>query len=57
MCIDMTDVTKKNLSPALLTLLKGKACFHVKTLDLGLRKDIQAALDLATKVYRERGWL
>jgi hypothetical protein len=57
MCIDMNDATKKKLSPALLKLLKGKACFHVKTLDLGLRKDIQAALDLATKVYRERGWL
>jgi hypothetical protein len=57
MCIDMNDATKKKLSPALLKLLKGKACSHVKTLDLGLRKDIQAALDLATKVYRERGWL
>ena len=57
MWIYMNDATKKKLSPALLKLLKGKACFHVKTLDLGLRKDIQAALDLATKVYRERGWL
>ena len=50
MCIDMNDATKKKLSPALLKLLKGKACFQVKTLDLGLRKDIQAALDLATRL-------
>jgi hypothetical protein len=29
----------------------------VKTLDDGLRKDIEAALEMSTKVYRERGWL
>ena len=57
MCIYMNDATKKKLSPTLLKLLKGKTCFHVKTLDEGLRKDIQAALGLGTKVYRERGWL
>jgi hypothetical protein len=48
---------KKKLSPALLKLLKGKTCFHVKNLDDGLRKDIEAALEMSTKVYRERGWL
>jgi hypothetical protein len=48
---------QEKLSPALLELLKGKTCFHVKTLDDGLRKDIQSALGLGTKVYRERGWL
>jgi hypothetical protein len=53
----MNDATKKKLSPALLKLLKGKTRFHVKALDDGLHKDIQAALDLGTKVYRERGWL
>ena len=54
MCIYMKDATKKKLSPALLKLLKDVLpC----TLDDGLRKDIQAALGLGTKVYRERGWL
>jgi len=57
MCIYMNEGTKKKLSPALLKLLKGKTCFHVKTLDDGLRKDIQVALGLGTKVYRERGCL
>jgi len=57
MCIDMNDATKKKLSPALLKLLEGKTCFQVKTLDDGQRKDIQAALGLGTKVYRERAWL
>ena len=57
MCIYMNDATKKKLSPALLRLLKGKTCFHVKTLDDGLRKDIEAALEMSTQVCRERGWL
>jgi len=30
MCIYMNDATKKKLSPALLKLLKGKTCFHVR---------------------------
>ncbi len=55
MCIYMNDAMKK-LSPALLKLLKGKTCFHVKKLDDGLRKDIAAALELGEKAYRERGW-
>jgi len=57
MSIYMNDETKKKLSPALLKLLQGKTCFHVKTLDDGLRKDIRAALGLGTKVCREHGWL
>ena len=57
MCIYMNDAAKKKLSPALLKLLKGKTCFHVKTLDYGLRKDIEAALELGKECYRERGWI
>jgi hypothetical protein len=56
MCIYMNAAMKKKLSPALLKLLKGKTCFHVKKLDDGLRKDIAAALELGEKAYRERGW-
>ena len=48
---------KGKISPALLKLLKGKSCFHVKSLDEGLKKDIEAALDFATDMYSERGWL
>ncbi len=57
MCIYMNEKAKKQISPALLKLLKGKTCFHVKTLDDGLKKDVEAALVLGTRVYRERGWL
>ena len=57
MCLYMNGAAKKKLSPALLKLLKGKTCFHVKTLDDRLRKHIEAALEMSTMVYRERGWL
>jgi len=57
MCIYMNDEVKRKLSPALLKLLQGKTCFHVKALDEGLKKDIEATLVLGTQAYRERGWL
>jgi hypothetical protein len=57
MCIYMNDGRKEKLSPALRKLLKGKSCFHVKTLDDGLRKDIAAVLEWGEKTYRARGWL
>ena len=57
MCVCMNPETKKKLSPSLLKLLKGKSCFQVKKLDEGLKKDIEAALELGTKFYKERGWV
>jgi hypothetical protein len=57
MCIYMNNEAKKKLSPHLMKLLKGKSCFHVKKLDDALRGDIEAALELGTKAYKERGWL
>jgi hypothetical protein len=57
MCICMNEEVKRKISPALLKLLQGKTCFHLKSLDEGLKKDIEAALALGTQAYRERGWL
>src|SRR5271169_582744 len=57
MCIYMNETVKQKLSPALLKLLKGKSCFHLRKLDDGLRKDIEAALTLAAKSYNARGWI
>ncbi|HXR34273.1 MAG TPA: hypothetical protein VN830_11230 [Verrucomicrobiae bacterium] len=57
MCIYMNDAAKKKLPPNLMKLLQGKTCFHVKKLDDGLRADIEAALQLGTKAYKDRGWL
>jgi hypothetical protein len=49
-CVYRNEAVEKKLSPALLELLKGKTCFHVKKPDDRLRKDI------GEKIYRERGW-
>jgi hypothetical protein len=57
MCMHMNHAAKQKISPALLKLLKGKACFHLKKLDHGLRQDIEATLELGAKSYKERGWL
>lgn len=48
---------KKKISPVLLNALKGKSCFHLKTLDEQMKKDIATALDASARAYRERGWL
>jgi hypothetical protein len=56
-CVYMDEAAQENLSPALLKLRKGKSCFHLKKLDHGLRKDIDAALGLGTGAFRERGWV
>jgi len=45
------------LAPALVKLLKGKSCFHVKSLDAGLGNSIREALSLGVDRYRERGWV
>jgi hypothetical protein len=57
MCIYVNQNARKQISPALLKLLKGKSCFHLKKLDDGLRQDIQSALALGAEFYKQRGWL
>lgn len=47
----------KSLSPALMKLLKGKACFHIKSLDEALEKDIKEALEKGFKEYKSRSWV
>jgi hypothetical protein len=48
---------KRLFEPELLSLLKGKSCFHVKRLDGELRGQICRALDAGFALYRERGWI
>jgi hypothetical protein len=57
MCVYMNNEAQKKPSPNLMKLLQGKSCFHVKKLDDGLRDDIEVALELGTKAYKDRGWL
>ena len=50
-------VLKKKLSPELLKTLKGKSCFHLKSLSPQLEKEIVTALDACAAIYKERGWV
>jgi hypothetical protein len=44
-------------APELLSLLKGKSCFHVKRLDESLLAHVEDALAKGLELYRERGWV
>lgn len=44
-------------APELLTLLRGKSCFHVRRLDDELEGHVEAALATGFELYRERGWV
>ena len=57
MGVYMNPVLQKKLSAALLKSLKGKSCFHLKSLDEQLEKDIAAALDASMEAYKQRGWV
>jgi len=46
-----------SLAPALFKLLKGKSCFHLKTLDGGLLDQIRDALNRGLDGYQKRGWV
>ena len=43
-------------SPALLKLLKGKSCFHIRGLDEILEADVGNALKRGAAIYEQRGW-
>ena len=45
------------LSQGLRKLLKGKSCFHVKELPVGMRKEIVKMIKLGFKLYKQEGWL
>jgi hypothetical protein len=48
---------KAMFKPELLKLLKGKSCFHIKSLDSEIEMQIAEALDKGYMMYKERGWL
>jgi hypothetical protein len=45
------------LSPKFMSLLKGKTCFSIKSTEPPLLAEVRKALDLASKVYAEQGWV
>ena len=48
---------KDFFEPDLLSLLKGKSCFHIKKMDSKLKKQIVSALTLGFRQYKKREWL
>jgi hypothetical protein len=48
---------KKVFKPELLSLLKGKSCFHVREIDDELERQIKDALRIGFDLYKERGWI
>ena len=41
----------------LLSTLKGKSCFHIRSIDKELEKQIEKALRLGYGLYKKRGWV
>jgi len=48
---------KSIFQPELLSLLKGKSCFHIKRLDDQLREQIRVSLEDGFALYKTRGWV
>lgn len=48
---------RERISPALLKLLKGKSCFHLKSADGETLVMVREALQAGHEVYRKRGWV
>ena len=48
---------KSMFEPDLLSLLKGKSCFHVRGLEPAVRKQIKDALASGIRLYKQRGWV
>ncbi len=48
---------KEMFKPELLSLLKGRSCFHLKTQDAVILKQIKQALADGFKIYKREGWV
>jgi len=48
---------KSTFRPELLSLLKGKSCFHVRRLEPAVKKQIKDALAFGFRLYKQRGWV
>jgi hypothetical protein len=48
---------KRLFAPELLSLLKGKSCFHIKTLDARLLAQVKRAMEAGFKLYKKNGWV
>ena len=48
---------EKVFKPELLRLLRGKSCFHIKSLNETLEQQIDEALNLGYALYKKRDWI
>jgi hypothetical protein len=48
---------RDKLSPEFLALLKGKTCFYIKSTEKSVLNQVNKALDIGLKVYRQKGWI
>ena len=46
-----------SLAPSLVRLLKGKSCFHIRSLDGDLLDQIRRALQVGLEDFQKRGWV
>lgn len=52
-----SEKVKEAIPPDLLKTLKGKACFHIKSTDKELMKQIKTALKIGYEGYKKQGWV
>jgi hypothetical protein len=53
-----SDTTLKDVfEPELLSLLKGKSCFHIKKLDKKLLTQIKKSLEIGFQLYKKHHWV
>lgn len=57
MHVYMSAAHLKKIAPDLLKTLKGKSCFHIKTLDKNLIKQIEAAVKDGIDCYKKLGFI
>lgn len=48
---------KEMFQPELISLLKGKSCFHIKKLEPILLSQIEDVLATGFELYKKRGWV
>jgi len=48
---------KQLFQPELISLLKGKSCFHIKKLEPILLSQIEDVLAAGFELYKKRGWV
>jgi hypothetical protein len=48
---------KKIFAPELLSLLKGKSCFHLRRSDSAIMFQIEEAIKAGFDIYRKNGWV